>query len=276
MNHPSTPRTLFGSALAAVGSLAFVSHASAALLIENPGDLTQVSNVTSAGSGGNAGFSNADNFTLNITFTPTADDLTGSVRLFEVGAESNGTGLFLIDGVPVFVSKANSGATQQSNAWSPSTNDLSFENNLGDDTVAVNFSGGSLTAGVETSIALVYNTPGSTEAGSTLVLAVDADGDTAINPVIDNFTFTDFAGNVNFFGNNTVGFGQANSNTGGENTNGTADAFSRSVLENLDGELTQGTLWKGVGTVIIPEPSSLGLIGLGSLLVVARQRRHRD
>ncbi|MEM1011330.1 MAG: hypothetical protein AAGI46_03810 [Planctomycetota bacterium] len=251
-------------------SLAATSVASAAVLVDTTG-LTQVSNVTSAGSGGGAGFAASDNFTLNITFTPTANDLTGSVRLFEVGAESNGTGLFLIDGVPVFVSKANSGATQQSNAWSPSTNDLSFEDNLGDDTVAVNFSGGTLTAGVETSIALIYNTPGSSDPGSTLVLAVDADGDASVDPVVDNFTFTNFAGNTNFFGNNTVGFGLANNNTGGENTNGTADAFSRSVLTNLDGDLTQGTLWKGTGTVI-PEPTSVGMGVFGGMLVLARRR----
>ncbi|MEM6458471.1 MAG: PEP-CTERM sorting domain-containing protein [Planctomycetota bacterium] len=274
MKSQSLQRSLFNSALAVGGSLVFAGHASAAVLVTNTGDLTQVSNVTSAGSGGGAGFGNADNFTLNITFTPTSNDLTGSVRLFEVGAESNGTGLFLIDGVPVFVSKANSGAAQKSNVWSPTTNDLSFEDNLGDDTVAVNFSGGSLTAGIETSIAVVYNTPGSTEAGSTLVLAVDADGDPDLDPVVDTFTFTNFAGNVNFFGNNTVGFGQANNNTGGENTSGTADAFSRSVLGNLEGNLTQGTLWKGIGTVV-PEPGSLGLIGLGGLLMLARKRSAR-
>ncbi|MEM6331903.1 MAG: PEP-CTERM sorting domain-containing protein [Planctomycetota bacterium] len=272
----STYHTRFARTLALLlgsGSIALGGQASAAILIDNVGDLTEVSNVTSAGSGGGAGFASSDNLTLNVTFTPTAADLTGSVRLFEVGAESNGSGLFLIDGVPVFVSKANSGATQQSNAWSPVSNDLDFENNLGDDTVAVNFSGGVLTAGVETSIAVVYNTPGSSDPGSTLVFAVDADGDAAIDPVVDTFTFTDFAGNNNFFGNNSVGFGQANNNTGGENTNTTTpDAFSRVNLSNLDGELTQGTLWKGVG-LVIPEPGSLGLVALAGAVVLGRRSR---
>ncbi|RYZ61589.1 MAG: hypothetical protein EOP09_19775, partial [Proteobacteria bacterium] len=47
-------------------------------------------------------------FTFNIAFTPLAADLTGTRLLIEIGATSNGSGLYLVDGVPTFVGKQGS------------------------------------------------------------------------------------------------------------------------------------------------------------------------
>ena len=47
-------------------------------------------------------------FAFDITFQPSGFDDFGTVRVAEIGGTSNGTGIYLIDGIPYFVSKMNS------------------------------------------------------------------------------------------------------------------------------------------------------------------------
>ena len=47
-------------------------------------------------------------FAIELTFTPGGFDDFGTVRVAEIGGTSNGTGIYLIDGTPHFVSKMNS------------------------------------------------------------------------------------------------------------------------------------------------------------------------
>ncbi len=47
-------------------------------------------------------------FAFEITFQPSGFDDFGTVRVAEIGGTSNGTGIYLIDGIPYFVSKMNS------------------------------------------------------------------------------------------------------------------------------------------------------------------------
>lgn len=47
-------------------------------------------------------------FAFNLEFTPAAADLTNTVLLIEIGGTASGTGLFLVEGVPTFVSKQGS------------------------------------------------------------------------------------------------------------------------------------------------------------------------
>ncbi|MEO0415979.1 MAG: hypothetical protein AAF226_13615, partial [Verrucomicrobiota bacterium] len=73
---------------------------------------------------------NGSNLTFDITFTATADDLTGNVMLMETGGTSNGTGLFLIDGVPTFASKTGGDAGDVASSFVANpgvfANDLDF------------------------------------------------------------------------------------------------------------------------------------------------------
>ena len=47
-------------------------------------------------------------FAIELTFIPGGFDDFGTVRVAEIGGTSNGTGIYLIDGIPYFVSKMNS------------------------------------------------------------------------------------------------------------------------------------------------------------------------
>jgi len=92
----------------------------------------------------------AAGLTFNITFTPTAADLGGLTVLMAIGGEFNGTGLYLINGVPVFIEKHGS---DHLNGPGP-FDDVTV---TGNGNIAVDYSGGSLTAGVETTIAAMYD-----------------------------------------------------------------------------------------------------------------------
>ena len=47
-------------------------------------------------------------FAIDLTFQPSGFDDFGTVRVAEIGGTGNGTGIYLIDGIPHFVSKMNS------------------------------------------------------------------------------------------------------------------------------------------------------------------------
>lgn len=158
--------------------------------------------------GGSSGISQpvlANGFTFNITFTPTAADLSGTVLLMEIGGTSNGSGLYLIDGVPTFISKQGS-------------NDATLPTSLNDTslpTIAVQSSVGTLVAGTEYSLASAWNHAGK------LDLAVF--NGTTLTP--DTFTITgtpgDWSGNESL----SVGIKTSNASTGGLSGNDASSNF---------------------------------------------------
>ena len=84
--------------------------AHAALIITGAG-VPNYAGGTTVAAGVNAGpTTQSAGLSFNITFTPTAADLTGLVTLMEIGGQTNGTALYLLDGVPVFLSKTGGGA----------------------------------------------------------------------------------------------------------------------------------------------------------------------
>ncbi len=119
---------------------------------------------------------------FNLEFTPTPDDLSGTVVLVEIGGTANGTGIYLIDGVPTYVTKHNSG--------DPFVPASLFDTSVRPDAAtrgeaAVTNSFGSLLAGTNYSVGVTWNQAGQ------LQFAVQ----TAVTGKLDNITFTGFFNN---------------------------------------------------------------------------------
>lgn len=274
----------FSRSLATViaGVAAFVPIGAAhASLVDTTG-LTLINSQTGSISqeGTVSGIDNPDDATVSVTFTPNADDLTGTVVLFEIGAESNGTSLLLVDGVPVFLSKAGGNTPFIPEDWGPDTSDLSFDSIPGggiDRTIAVNLlpSTAPLVAGQEASIAFVYDSPGSggTSASSGLSFVVDTDTSGTSDALITGDVALTDVNATAWTGNRSLGWGQAQSNIGGANNVG-GNAFNNGDADAFGGAFAEGSLWVGQGT-LVPEPGSLGLIGLGGLLMLVRKQSGR-
>ncbi|MDB6079357.1 MAG: LamG protein, partial [Akkermansiaceae bacterium] len=123
-------------------------------------------------------------FTFNVAFAPLAEDLAGTRLLIEIGATSNGSGLYLIDGVPTFVGKQGSGDAQVPS----SLNDATLP------TLALQSSIGKLEAGTSYSLSVSWNQAG------TLELKAVPDGGTV---VFNSFSISGTPGN--WSGNDTLG-----------------------------------------------------------------------
>ncbi len=200
----------------------------------------------------------AKGLTFNITFVPVAADLSGTVTLMEIGGTSNGTGIYLIDGVPVFVSKQNSGDNQTPGAFD--------DTDVSDNEMAVDHSFGTLTAGTEYSVAARLNT-------------VDGELDFLVRDNIDGtltadaFTLTGETTSKNWSGNDTFSVGFAHS----------ADKGSRGGLAGkssdqgapwdvdlmdtaFDGTIDRAVYWN------IPEPASAVFLLLGLPAMIRRRR----
>jgi len=197
------------------------------------------------------GTTQADGLTFNITFTPTAADLTGLVTLMEIGGQTNGTALYLFDGTPVFLSKTGGGSEY-------TIPDTTFDGSG----IAVQHSGGSLTAGVQTTVAAIYN-----NALGDLTLAVGS------TPVTSTISISNPQSNWN--GNNSLSVGTMSGNVGDRSgTFGdTAAAFGtdvKSLAGTVDGD---AYYWNSSAATVIPEPSTAILACLGGMLGLLRRRR---
>lgn len=144
-------------------------------------------------------------FTFNITFNPTAADLAGTRLLIEIGGTSNGSGLYLVDGVPTFIGKQGA-------------NDAALPTSLNDttlNTIAVQSSSGKLLSGTEYSFSVSWNQAG------TLELKV-AEG--AGTPLLNSFAISGAPGN--WSGNDTLSVATlAKVNAGGLSGNNAGNVF---------------------------------------------------
>ncbi|RYD19967.1 MAG: hypothetical protein EOP88_16925, partial [Verrucomicrobiaceae bacterium] len=219
MNYPTFSRAV---ALGGFGLLS-ATTATRANILHNPpvapiydSDVRGIVNDGGSGPGDPAGHvsqipvldtaEHALGFTFNIAFIPTAADLVGTRLLIEVGATSNGSGLYLVDGVPTFIGKQ--GATDA--ALPTSLNDTTLN------TIAVQSSIGKLTAGVAYSFSASWNHEGTLE--------LRAGEDSSPSSLLNTFAISGPPGN--WSGNDTLSvktLGKANA--GGLSGNNANNAF---------------------------------------------------
>jgi hypothetical protein len=195
----------------------------------------------------------SNGLTFNMTFTPTTADLLGLVTLMEIGGQTNGAALYLLDGAPVFLSKTGGGSVY-------TISDTTFGDASG---IAVAHSGGSLSADVQTTVAAIYN-----PVSGNLSLAVGS------TPATDTFSITNSP--LNWNGNNSLSVGTRSINLGDRAgtfpTAGTFNQDLKSLAGTIDGD---AYYWNdSSGSIIsIPEPSTSVLGALGLIGLLARRRR---
>jgi hypothetical protein len=166
-------------------------------------------------------------FTFNIAFVPNAADLTGTRLLIEIGGTSNGSGLYLVDGVPVLIGKQ--GATDA--ALPTSLTDTTLN------TIAVKSSIGKLTAGLAYSVSASWNHAG------TLELRAGEDGGPSL---LDSFAISGTPGN--WSGNDTLSvktLGKANAGglSGNNATNVFGPPYDVDNASSLEGSVSRALFW---------------------------------
>ncbi|WP_145246992.1 type 2 periplasmic-binding domain-containing protein [Aeoliella mucimassa] len=194
-------------------------------------------------------------WTMNTTFTPVAADLaTGETRLLmEIGGTSNGTGLWLLDGVPTLALKTGAGLP------SPISS-VASDVSLVDNAAAIFSSYGSLSAGTSYSIAATWN------ANDTFTLAVQ-DNSTQ-QGVVQSTVVDGTSSSYNWYGNSTYNVGRLVGDPGSygglSGTEGTP--FTAVDAVSMDGvsDFSNGT-FNGFETLFWNEPSTLSV---GSNLAV--------
>lgn len=206
--------------------------------------------------------------TFNIEFTPTAGDLNGVVLLEEIGGTSNGSGLYLFNGVLFYSTKHNS--TDAS--FAPAIPDLTLRPNASSSgEAAVLSSFGALTAGLSYSAAVSWNQLG------TLQLALQEGNATGMK---DTFTITGVFGN--WLGDRSFSVGQnprVQAGGVGGSVGGLAGETAgvepsapwdvelndeTPVLKSFSGLINNALYWNAAGNLtVVPEPSTLTLLGLG-------------
>ncbi len=166
----------------------------------------------------------ANGYSFDLTFTPDAADIApGTTRvLWEIGGTSNGSGVYMVDGIPHFVAKMGGAASNQPAGLT----DTDFTD--GDFTVSIPLTTTALTAGVETSLAglftlnnLEYSVNGSDPANQALTVG----------------------GNTNWHGDLTVSLGVSTTTGSGAATNPDAGPYAASTLTSLSNGLTSFNFW---------------------------------
>ncbi|MES2921842.1 MAG: LamG-like jellyroll fold domain-containing protein [Verrucomicrobiota bacterium] len=169
----------------------------------------------------------SNGFTFNIAFSPTTADLSGTRLLIEIGATSNGSGFYLVNGVPTFVSKQ--GASDA--ALPTGLNDTTLN------TIAVQSSSGKLLAGTAYSASVSWNHAG------TLEVIVAEDGG---SPLLNSFAISGAPGN--WSGNDTLSVKTLGKvNAGGLSGNNAGNVFGLPFdvdnASNLQGTVSRALFW---------------------------------
>lgn len=213
---------------------------------------------------GDPGAENVNGLTFNVTFTPAAGDLdstSAAVSLVEIGGDANGSGLYLLGGELHFISKMNGVAGDL-----PAFDDLNWAS--GNNMVGLRSSFGALSAGVEYSVAVVFDplTSASLDIG---VLPTGGSLTTESFSLLNVGTKTNWSGDDSasaFRGTDIGNFGGANTTVG--------NPFAEAAMNGnpFEGSAGQALYWSQ-NSMIIPEPSGLAFAALGLLLIFGRRRR---
>jgi hypothetical protein len=166
-------------------------------------------------------------FTFNISFVPTAADLNGTRLLIEIGATSNGSGLYLVNGVLTFIGKQ--GASDA--ALPTGLNDTTLN------TIAVQSSAGKLIANTAYSASASWNHLG------TLELKITEDTG---SPLLNSFAISGAVGN--WSGNDTLSVKTiSRTNLGGLSGNNAANVFGLPFdvddAQNFQGTVSRALFW---------------------------------
>ena len=173
-------------------------------------------------------------FTINIAFTPTAADLSGTVLLMELGGTSNGFGLYLVDGVPSLIMKQSS-ADAVVPAGFP---DVSLP------AVAVQSSVGALSADVYYSAAVIWN-----HSSATLELLVKPAGASVVG---NSFSISGTVGNWSGNDSLSVGTYSDTGSVGGLAGNDAVVSAPWEVnnLASFSGAIDSAQLWNEQGSIL--------------------------
>ncbi len=256
------------SALSLTGFIltATISHAVIVNLSTDAADFHQVG-AHAPGGFNTLNSSRPAGYTVDVVFTPTAADLTGTTVLWEYGGSSNGASLILVDGVLTTTAKHNSNDGRAPE----SLNDLTLRpDGSSPGEMAAQSTAGVLAAGIEYNAAVSWDQNGNLRIG---IFGANLGG-------VDHFLISgDYD---NWTGNNSISFGTIGNSAGGLGgelpdirVNDPFDVNDTPV-NGFEGIMGDVYFWNDAATVV-PEPSTYaGLFGLAALLMVlARRRRSR-
>ena len=197
---------------------------------------------STGGASGIPAAASSSGFAFNLEFTPAAADLTGTVLLMELGGTASGTGLFLVEGVPAFVSKQGSADDRIPEYTLP---DLNLYDQSGgpnsSGVVAAQSSFGALSAGQTCSIGFTWD-----NAGKRFQLDVQSGGTLTTNSFTIMGTPGNWAGNSSL----TVGPFTVKSSIGGAaGVNAGTDVgvpWDVDLAKSLSGTIQRALYWNGV------------------------------
>ena len=234
--------------LAVVAAFVCVPPARAAVLINRDPAIARYDGGavndgnTTGGTSGIPAASSSSGFAFNLEFTPAAADLTGTVLLMEIGGTASGTGLFLVEGVPTFVSKQGSADDRIPEYTLPDLN--LFDQSGGPNSsgvVAAQSGFGSVSAGQSCSIGLTWD-----HVGKRFQFDVQSGSQLTTNSFTVTGTPVNWAGNSSltvgpFTVTNSIGSG-AGANVG-SNVGAPWDA---DLTKSLAGSIQRALYWNGV------------------------------
>lgn len=191
--------------------------------------------------------------TFEVKITPSAEDLSGTVMVMEVGGSQNGLGLYLRDGVPLLLLKSGASGPSEPVAYIPGvSNDASFLDHLDgtstdDRSVAIEHGVGVLPEGVPSTLAISY-TPD--RAGADLYFAVAVNSGAAgegssAGAEVESYDILGNAGEDplnNWHGNLGLGIGNQNDGRGGSVAQ-PGHVLSEGDVTDFTGSVSHGFYW---------------------------------
>lgn len=212
---------------------------------------------TSSGGTATVATTASQGMTMNLTFTPQASDLTGTVLLAEIGGTSNGSGIYLINGQVAVLSKSG------------------FASGAGFQTSLNDTDGGawavshptSVAAGTGYSVGVILN-------GSETQVQIGL----ATIGLVDVASFALTNTGTNWHGNNTLSV-KTNDQVGfrgglsEDPTLATDSVFRAANALDFAGDI-EVSFWNATATGFqaVPEPASGLLAALGALFLARRRR----